>query len=125
MAEDLVLLYGFPVSSETELPWYPKRERALGQGRPVRALRHPVFASSPLGPGRPARALRILAFASSLTVVTLAISPFHQASLEGRRVRGAALGCACHGKPFYSFIRFVSHCMSVRSNKVNDSDENF
>ena len=90
--------------------------RALGPGRPARALRRPAFASSPLGPGRPARALRILAFASSLTVVTLAISPFHQASLEGHRVRGAALGCACHGKPFYSFIRFVSHCMSVRSN---------
>ena len=51
-----------------------------------------------------------------LTVVTLAISPFHQASLEGHRVRGAALGCACHGKPFYSFIRFVSHCMSAHSN---------
>ena len=81
-----------------------------------RALRRPAFASSPLGPGRPARALRILAFASSLTVVTLAISPFHQASLEGHRVRGAALGCACHGKPFYSFIRFVSYCMSAHSN---------
>ena len=52
---------------------------------PVSGLRVRAILRA-LGPGRPARALRRPAFASSLTVVALAISPFHQAPLEGRRV---------------------------------------